>query len=248
MSAAKRRKKSPGARLRPFWILLVLAVIAAAAAGYYAATWPGFYPKRVSVSGNRIVSSGEILQRAAIASHENLWLQNMRAAAARIEAIPYVKTARIHRSLPASVHITIVERAPFATVQYGEQSALVDRDLRVLPQADEAPVTFPLIVAKTATMPAPGAFIRDADVRRLRDDFDALGRAHVAVRSLRYDRFGDLVATTRGGISLLLGDDADLAKKTPLIDPIISQVSASGKKLAAVDLRAPKTPVVVYKH
>lgn len=65
---------------------------------------------------------------------------------------------------------------------------------------------------------------------------------------MHYDKFGDLVAATTGGISLLLGEDADLAKKTPLIDPIISQVSATGKKLAAVDLRAPKTPVVVYKR
>lgn len=245
---AKRRKKSPGARLRPFWILFVLVAIAASAGGYYAATWPGFFPKRVSVSGNRIVPTAQILARAAIEPRENLWLQNMHAAAARIETIPYVQTARIRRSLPANVRITIAERTPFAVVQYGTgtRRVLVDRDLRVL-QPDDAPLALPVIMLKTAAMPRVGAFVHDDDVQRLRDDYAALAQAHVAVRSLHYDRFGDLVATTQGGIALLLGDDSDLAKKTPLIDPIISQVSATGRKLAAVDLRAPRTPVVVYK-
>lgn len=233
--------------MRPFWILFVLAAIAAGVGLYYAAAWPGFLPKRVSVGGNRVVPASQILSRAAISPHENLWLQNMGAAAQRIQAIPYVKTATIHRSLPASVRITIEERRPFALVQFGAKRVLVDHDLRVL-QGGQAAPTLPVIAGKDAPEPRDGTFIRDADVQRLRDDDDALVRAHVPVRSLRYDRFGDLIATTPGGIALLLGDDTDLSKKTGLIDPIISQVSATGKKLASVDLRAPKTPVVVYKQ
>lgn len=233
--------------MRPFWILFVLAAIAAGAGLFYAATWPGFFPRRVSVGGNRVVPADQILSRAAIASHENIWLQNMRAAANRIETIPYVKTASIHRTLPATVRIAIEERRPFALVRFGGDSVLVDHDLRVL-QSGDAALPLPIIVGKDAPAPRAGTFIRDAQIRRLRDDADALARAHVAVRSLHYDKFGDLVATTSGGIRLLLGDDTDLSKKTGLIDPIISQVSAGGKKLAAVDLRAPNTPVVVYKQ
>lgn len=247
MSPAKRRKKSAGARMRPFWILFVLAAIAVGVGLYYAATWPGFFPKRVSVGGNRVVPQAQILSRASIAAHENVWLQNMHAAAKRIEAIPYIKSASIHRALPATVRISVEERRPFAFVQFSGDRVLVDHDLRVL-QRGNTGLTLPVIAGKDVPAPRDGTFIRDPDVQRLRDDDDALAQAHVPVRSLRYDRFGDLVAMTSGGIQLLLGDDTDLAKKTGLIDPIISQVSASGKKLAAVDLRAPKTPVVVYKQ
>lgn len=242
-----RRKKSAGARLRPFWILFVLVAIAAALGGYYAATWPGFYPKSVTVRGNAVVPVSQILARAQIAAHENVWLQNTRKAAQRIETIPYVKKAAIHRALPAVVRITITERRPFAVLQTAGGRALVDRDLRVLQPAEQS-ASLPIVVTKLESVPADGTFVKDAAAQRLRDDYEALAQAHVAVRSLKYDKFGDLVAQTRGGISLLLGDDSDLLKKTPLIDPIISQVSASGKKLAAVDLRAPKTPVVVYKR
>jgi cell division protein FtsQ len=242
-----RRKKSATARLRPFWILFVFVAIAAAVGGYFAATWPGFYPKPVTVSGNKIVPASQILARAQIAAGQNIWLQNTHKAAQRIEAIPYVLTARIHRTLPAVVHIVVTERKPFAVLQTADGKALVDRDLRVLQPAED-PSALPLIVDERAALPASGSFVKDADAQRLRDDYGVLAQAHVALRSLKYDKFGDLVADTRGGVSLLLGDDSDLSKKTPLIDPIISQVSASGRRLAAVDLRAPKTPVVVYKR
>ncbi len=247
MTTSKRRRKSPAARLRPFWIAILVLAVAAIATVCYAATWPGFYPRTVTVSGNRLVPTAEILSRAQIAPHENVWLQNVRADAARIETIPYVNSARVRRSLPASVRIAVTERLPFAILEGRGTRVLVDRDLRVLGQPNVGG-SLPLIVSKNARVPPPGGFVRDGKVRRLCDDYGALTRAHVAARSLDYDRFGDLVAVTRSNIRLLLGEDADLSKKTPLIDPIISQISATGKKLAAVDLRAPGTPVVVYKH
>lgn len=233
--------------MRPFWILFVLAAIAAGAGLAYAAVWPGFFPKHVSVEGNRVVPSSRILARASIAARQNLWLQNMHAVAERIESIPYVKTATIHRALPAAVRISIEERRPFAVVQFGRERVLVDHDLRVL-AIGASTGTLPVLEVAGTLVPQAGTFIRDAAVQRLRDDDDSLVQAHVPVRSLRYDRFGDLVAMTPGGIQLLLGDDTGLAKVTRLIDPIISQVSASGKRLAAVDLRAPRTPVVVYRQ
>ena len=97
-------------------------------------------------------------------------------------------------------------------------------------------------------MPADGAFVKNVAAVQLRNDFDTLVQAHVFVNSLRYDKFGDLIATMHGGVRLLLGDDADLQKKTVLIGPILSQVAATGRRIAAVDLRAPKTPVVVYRE
>jgi cell division protein FtsQ len=242
----RRKKKSAAAHLRPFWFLIALLVIAGGFGGYYAATWPGFFPKNVAVTGNRIVPAQQIGARAQIAPHENVWLQNMGAAASRITAIPYIKDAQIHRSLPANVRIVVTERVPYAVLRYASQEALVDHDLRVLQELDGA-TALPQFVLKAEQMPPEGAFVKDSGAQRLRNDYDALSRAHVVVGSLRYDKFGDLIAIMRNGVRLLLGDDADLLKKTPLIGPILSQVAASGRRVAAVDLRAPKTPVVVYR-
>lgn len=242
----KRKQKSGAARLRPFWFLLVLLAAAAAFGGYYAATWPGFFPRAIAVRGNRIVPRSEILARARIVPDANLWLQKMGAAANRIEGIPYIKTARIHRSLPASVSIEVTERVPYAIVKSGPAALLVDRDLRVLQPAPHVSA-LPVFVQHLAGPASPGVFLKDEAVMRLRDDYDALAQAHVIVTSLRYDKYGDLDAGMRSGVQLLLGDDSQLAQKTGLIGPILSQVAANGRRIAAVDLRAPKTPVVVYK-
>ncbi len=243
----RRKKKSAVAQLRPFWFLIALVVLAAAFGGYYAATWPGFFPKSVAITGNREVPTREIAVRAQISTQANLWLQNTRAAAARVEAIPYVNQAAIHRSLPANVLISITERAPYAVLHYSGKAVLVDRDLRVLQRLD-GPVALVQFVLKPANVPAVGTFVKDPAALQLREDFDTLSNAHVVVSSLRYDKFGDLIATMHSGVRLLLGDDADLPKKTELIGPILSQVATSGRRIAAVDLRAPKTPVVVYRE
>jgi len=80
----------------------------------------------------------------------------------------------------------------------------------------------------------------------LRDDYERLTDAHVVVVTLGYDRFGDLTAGTPRGVQLLLGDDEDLTRKIALIGPILSQTA--GRRIAAIDLRAPGTPVVVYRR
>jgi cell division septal protein FtsQ len=144
------------------------------------------------------------------------------------------------------VRIAVTERVPFARVRYGSQTALVDRELRVL-ELGHAPPALPVFIAKSRAVPKPGTFVKDADVAQLRDDYEELSDAHVVVTLLAYDKFGDLVATMRNGVQLLLGDDSALSKTVPLVGPILSQAGASGRRIAQVDLRAPKTPVVVYK-
>jgi cell division septal protein FtsQ len=238
-----RRKRSAAARLRPFWILLILLVIAGGAGGYYVATWPGFRPRHIVVVGNHRVSTHAIAARAAIDRRENLWLQNTQAAAVRVAALPDIGQVTIRRGFPAALTIVVTERVPYAQIRAGAETGVVDRDLRVL-QAAVSPA-LPQFIVRIA-VPAAGRFIKDERVTRLRDDYENLADAHVVVAALRYDRFGDLTAVTPRGVELLLGDDEDLARKIALIGPILSQTA--GRKIAAIDLRAPGTPVVVYRR
>lgn len=238
-----RRKRSAAARLRPFWIVLIVLVVAGAAGGYYVTTWPGFRPAHIVVIGNHRVSRHAIASRVGLNRGINLWLQNMGAAAGRVAAIPDVGQVTIRRAFPASVTIVVTERVPYAKIRSGGESAVVDMELRVL-QASPQPGLPQFLVR--ATLPSAGRFIKDERVMRLRDDYQRLADAHVVVATLRYDRFGDLTAVTPRGVNLLLGDDEDLTRKITLIGPILSQTA--GKKIAAIDLRAPGTPVVVYRR
>ncbi|MEO9170953.1 MAG: FtsQ-type POTRA domain-containing protein, partial [Candidatus Baltobacteraceae bacterium] len=119
----RRRKASPASRLRPFWILAIFIAILSAFAGYFVVTSPVFRPRAISVSSNRIVSRSDIVARAAIAGDRNIWMQNTRAMVSRIETIPYIATAAVHRHLDGTVSIDVTERIPFAVVEtHGERA------------------------------------------------------------------------------------------------------------------------------
>lgn len=241
----RRRRKSAASRVRPFWILIVVLFVGAIALAYWGATWPALYPKSVNVVGNRVVPSAEILAKAGIVKTQNVWLQKTAPMVKRVEAIPFIETAAVHRMPPANVTIAVVERTPFAVVRTGEDRVLVDHALRVLAPTEEAEA-LPLLTLKPGLNVAPGTFLRDESVTTLRDDDDALVAQHVIPTALELDKFGELVVTLRGGITVQLGDDEGMEKKIALIDPILAQTSKSGRRVTRIDLRAPAAPVVVF--
>ena len=243
----RRRKKSAAARLRPFWFLVLLLFVLASFFAYFLVTWPGLRPHAIVVSGNRVVGKDAILQAASIDLQMNAWLQNTNAMTHRVEAIPYVDKASVHRRLPSTFVIDVTERVPFARLVTTGETVIVDRDLRVLQESSEWFNALPALVTKNLATPRPGVTLSQAQLTALRDDEEALTNAHLAAALLEHDKYGDLVVTLRNGIQVLFGDESDLAKKIPLVDPILVQVGREGRPIAAIDLRAPKTPVVEYK-
>lgn len=243
----RRTKKSAASHVRPFWIPILLLIAAVSVGGYYGASWAGFRAKSIFVEGNRVVARSQIVASAAIDRRENLWLQNTNAAAARVRGIPYIDDARIRRGIPATVAIVVTERKPYAVVESGTPAAnLVDAQLRVLEVGSERS-DLPRLKCRLVTEPKPGEFLHDECVRSLLRDFQTLAKAHVDAKSLERDRLGDVSATVVPGISVRLGDDTNLEAKATLIDPILSQTQARGKRVRALDLRAPKTPVIVFQ-
>lgn len=242
----RRTKPTTAARLRPYRILIALGAVALAGAVAFVVTWPGFAPKAVTVSGNRVVPSAEIVARARVSGHVNLWLQDPGAIARRVETIPYVGVANVRRVPPSTVAIFVKEREPFAVAAFGNVRVFVDRDLRVLGPATSAS-TLPVFVFARTPEPESGAFLTGIAQAAMRDDYAALAADHVFARELSYDRFGGLVATLQQGIVVLFGEDTDLPKKFALVDPILAQAQQGGRRLATVDVRAPNTPVVTYK-
>lgn len=241
-----RRKASTARRLRPFRVLLVVVGVAAAGVGAFVVAWPGFAPERVDIAGNHVVPADEIAARAHVDAHVNMWLQNTGAMARRIAAIPYVAAASVHRIPPATVLISVRERVPFAVVRSGADDVLVDRDLRVLQPASDA-TTLPVFTLAPGTPLDAGSFLTQSSATALRDDYEAMIAAHVVPLELTYDRFGGLVAIVRGGVRVLFGDDGDFDKKLALVNPVLSQLVRDRRRVEAVDLRAPSTPVLVYK-
>ena len=242
-----RVRKSLWEQLRPFWMIIAVCLLSAAIAAYDTVTWPGFHVRWIAIRGMQVVSKDEIFNKAAINEHQNLWLQNMHAAALRIESIPYIKVARVHRSLPADLYIDVTERTPDFVVVADRESALIDADDRVLEAHGVYPDDLPRLRIHFAEPLVAGRFLKDPRIARVQRDYNVLRKNNVLVDALQFNQRTELTVQLRSGVRVELGQDGDLAAKAALVQPILHQIVGKIEKVTALDLRAPQTPVVVYK-
>ena len=75
---------------------------------------------------------------------------------------------------------------------------------------------------------------------------DAAQIAHLDPASFNFDKYGDVEMTLHGGVRVYFGDPSTVAQKVTLVQPILAKVGRGKRKVAALDLRAMTTPVVVY--
>lgn len=241
----KRRRRSAGARIRPFWILITFTIALVAVGAGFAVTWPGFTPKSIRVSGNHHVPSSEILAKAAIAPRTSMWFQNTGAMAKRIASIPDVESVKVHRIPPATIRINVTERVPYAELRSGANQAVADRAMRVLSYDVEQ--RLPVFVLRPGLELTPGTFVTSSDALSLRDAYSALLERGFVPVELELDRYDGLEVALQTGPRLLLGNRSDLAKKLALANAILAQVVHGERRVAAIDVRAPATPVIVYR-
>jgi hypothetical protein len=245
----KRRKPSLAARVMPFWIVGLALVALLVWGGTLLARSSWFTVTRVGVDVplGSPVSRERVRAAAAIGRDANVWLLNTRAIARRIEAIPYVDRASVHRGqFPQPfVELTATVRRPTACLRGAGGEVTIDATSRVL-QTGCATTALALINAGTAKVPAPGGTVANAEIARLLGDAQVLADASLAVRSLGRDRWGGLEAVDVTGVTLRFGEDGDLAKKALLVEPVRAGI---GKKrpVRAIDLRAPGTPTVEFR-
>jgi cell division protein FtsQ len=233
--------------MRMYWIVLALLAALAAWAAWTLATLPAFHLQSLTVDGVEYVERSQVVARAAIDPNLNVWLLDTRAAERRIEAIPYVLRARIHRTLPGHVRIEVVERAPEACVRFaGGASVTVDAPRRVLALGcADAPLRFYDLRARRPA--SPGEFLQDSELLRLQADERTLTGLGANYRNFEHDGFDGLRTTLPGGVTVLFGDEDDLAAKQRLVDPILERLGSRAEDVATLDLRAPNAPVVVYR-
>jgi cell division septal protein FtsQ len=206
---------------------------------------PWFRAQGIDVSGNQHVPSEQIVARAALDPHANVWLLDTRAMERRIEAIPYVERAHVSRGLPASVGVAVSERAVDGCVRGAGFVFAVDAAQRVLQDGCRGGPAYEL--PKLASEPAPGRFLNDASLAELQRDAHALAAGGRRLTDFSLDAFGQLEAVMPGGIRVRFGSDEDLSRKERLIDPILTALGARAATVVAIDLRAPGTPVVEHR-
>jgi cell division protein FtsQ len=94
---------------------------------------PVFGARAVTVTGNVHESATQVIDQAGLAGQPPLLDVDEGAVAARVEQLPWVRTASVSVSWPDGVHIRVTEETPrFAVSEAGGRWATLSADGRVL--------------------------------------------------------------------------------------------------------------------
>lgn len=183
--------------------------------------------ERVTIEGSRHASNAEITKALAADPDSVMLGFDTDAAKARLEAVPWIKHARVTRWLPSTLQVVIEERQPYAIWQSKGQTYVVDGEGAVItPALREAYPQLPFVVGDGAGRHAKALQAELAD-------FDELNSKMLAAL-----RVGDRRWTLKliSGLEIMLPDD-NIGEALGSLTKLDRDRRLLDKNIAFVDLR-----------
>jgi cell division protein FtsQ len=133
MSARRTAVIREQGRRRLRLLVIGLAGTAVLVGAWFLFHTPLFGARAVTVTGNVHESAAQVIDQAGLAGQPPLFDVDQGAAAARIEQLPWVRTASVSVSWPDGVHIRVTDETPrFVVLEAGGHWATLSADGRVL--------------------------------------------------------------------------------------------------------------------
>lgn len=228
-------------------VIVALAVVLLAGIAYAVLHTPWFSARVVSVSGVHPHTSDSAIEAAAgLTRHPPLISLDPGATAQRVEALPFIATARVHRHWPDGVTITVTERTPALTMAGpGSTWSVLDGEGRTLEVTPSRPPGLAVLTVSTPAGPADPAPIGGTLTS---------GSAALAAARTLPPAFAAQVTTVteaandtvslglNSGLTVQLGTGTDLEAKYEDVAAIIAHASLRGATV--IDVTVPQSPTV----
>jgi cell division septal protein FtsQ len=228
-----------------WWCLAKLTALAvllgAGTLLYHFVTSPSYYVSEVTVDGNRLLASQQVVDAAAISGVHILWV-NGRQVAQRLQGLPAVASAEVRPIFPRRVAIRITERVPYAQWQLGAVTLLVDREGRVIGPAARGDS---LVLVRETRAGAPDTVETvPAEAVRAAVQLSALlpPAWQPSTGVFEYAADTGIAITTRGGWQVRFGDDTDLAWKVTTFQALAAEIERQRAPVQVIDVRFPGRP------
>jgi len=153
LSARRRAVARQAGRRRLRWVLVALAIVTLGVLAWFVLHTPIFGARSVTVTGNVHESAAQVVAQAGLAGSPPLLDVDPGTVAARVEQLPWVRSAAVHVSWPDGVRIAVREEVPHLVVQGAGGAWLsVSDDGRILSSSPTRPPGLLLLEAP----PPPG--------------------------------------------------------------------------------------------
>lgn len=149
--STNRSRKGPSKIGRLFLPILIcvamaIGIVFLGLMGYRTVTASEFFDvKRVDIRGVQRASKDDIEKVVTMHTERSgAWNADLAEIKARVERLPFVKTAAVSRVLPNGIRISVVERQPQAIVRMSSGDFLVDGEAEILAAAAKNEGGFPI--------------------------------------------------------------------------------------------------------
>jgi len=203
---------------------------------------PSFYVYGATIKGNSAVSAREIYTVSQIDSQSIFWV-NPAQVAARVSALPNIKSAQVSVALPAHVVIDVVERRTPLLWQAGEQVWWVDQEGTIVPPRDNVDDSDMLRIIDDDRQPLEVGYQIDPTIIK---GAQALRLLAPDVSVIRHTRALGLIVATPEGWPVYLGDGSEMRAKLIVLSKLLADVREENVTPSYIDLRNPLRPV--YKE
>jgi cell division protein FtsQ len=220
-------------------LLVVASLLVVTGIAYLGASSPLLDVDRIQVVGASPAVAGEVRSHTGVHMHDALAFLDTGAIARRVERLPWVAHASVHRTFPGTVRVTVKEYTPAAFIRVpGHGVVLVARNGRVFAAEKTAP---PGAVEIRGVRRAPkvGESLAPATAARV---MSQLARP-LAARVHAVDVSGDgLALVLRTGGSIRLGSGSALGAKSQAALAVLARIGTS--PFVYLDVSTPQTPVL----
>jgi cell division protein FtsQ len=205
-----------------------------------------FALRQVTVAGNRVVPSSEILRRAAVAPGESAFRVNVERIRTTVLEDSRIADVSVAQVFPDRVTISVRERPPVIALPLAHAYALLEAEGVVMAHAP-TPSPYPLLRVEKVTLPwaQVGTMVPSARVR--------LG-ARVAgmlpqslwgdVRGVRITSASEAVLEMQDGVAVRLGGPHGLAARIRTLPAVLAALASRGLRVEYVDVRFPGNIIV----
>jgi cell division protein FtsQ len=200
----------------------------------------GFRLEALTVEGRAMTAREDLLGALDAEVGTPIAAIDVAAARAKVEALPWVRSAKIERRLPNTIHLAIEERTPYALWQKDERYTLVDHEGHLITEVPESDARLPLIVGADA--PANAAQLFEA----LKTQPELARRVQAAVRvgARRWNIYLDVY---EGGTSVRLPEE-DMADAWTRLASLERDHKILERDLEFIDLRIKDQLVVRLRN
>lgn len=195
----------------------------------------------IEISGRARAPREALLEAAGLSRRTQLTDVEPGHVAARLERLPWIRSAEVERRWPGSIEITLVEHTPVAIAPAGESWAEIDAEGDVLAINDSPDPSLPILDGVEA---AP-----------VGERVEAVGAVRVAM--LLPEALRPVVSSVRaegGRVELLLaprgrallGRPEELGEKLTAIQTVLQSVDPASVEV--LDVRVPTAPVLTRRN